>query len=115
VTVGGAFNSVIAEMSLRCVDGFRNGGDRQAFARSDEGQPGSAMEGWSYRDQWWVTHNDHGAFTALGIYGQWCYVDPVARMVIAKHSSFTVARGRPLDNDTIYAFDAMGKALARQD
>ena len=93
------------------VEGFRSGGDRAAFKRSSEGKPGSSMEGWSYRDQWWVTHNDHGAFTAIGIYGQWCYVDPAARMVIAKHSSFTSARGRPLDNDTIYAFAAMARHL----
>lgn len=93
------------------VENFRNGGDRTAFSRSEEGKKGEPMEGWSYRDQWWVTHNDHGAFTAIGIYGQWCYVDPAAKMVIAKHSSFTAARGRPLDNDTIYAFDAMGKHL----
>ncbi len=91
--------------------GFRAGADKQAFSRSDEGQKGEPMEGWSYRDQWWVTHNENGAFTAIGIYGQWCYIDPAARMVIAKHSSFTAARGRPLDSDTVYALQAMGDHL----
>lgn len=65
------------------VEDIRNGSSREAFAKSDEGKPGEAMEGWSYRNQWWVSHNEHGAYTALGIYGQWIYVDPKAQMVIA--------------------------------
>ena len=93
------------------VEGFRAGANIWAFGRSDEGQNGEPMEGWSYRDQWWVSHNNHGAFTALGIYGQWCYIDPAAQLVIAKHSSFTAARGRPLDNDTFYAFEALAKHI----
>lgn len=93
------------------VEGFRNGGDKKAFALSAEGKKGEPMEGWSYHDQWWVTHNKNGAFTAIGIYGQWCYIDPAAQMVIAKFSSFPSARGRPLDYDTIYAFEAMAEYL----
>lgn len=106
---GMAFGQQVVPATV--IEGFRRGASKEAFARSDEGKQGEPMEGWSYRDQWWVTHNENGAFTAIGIYGQWCYVDPAARMVIAKHSSYTAARGTPLDNDTVYALEAMGKHL----
>ena len=93
------------------VEGFRNGGDKSAFAHSSEGQPGAVMEGWSYRDQWWVTHNKNRAFTALGIYGQWIYVDPAAEMVIVKQSSYPSARGEIIDDDVTLALQAMGTYL----
>ena len=37
------------------------------------------LPGWSYHNQWWVSHNEHGAFMARGVHGQACYVDPKAR------------------------------------
>ena len=36
---------------------------------------------------WWVSHNDHGAYTARGIHGQAIYVDPAAEMVIVRFAS----------------------------
>ena len=42
---------------------------------------------WGYGYQWWVP-NDSGAYCAIGIYGQFIYVDPKARVVIAKTSAF---------------------------
>ena len=40
---------------------------------------------------WWVSHNEHGAYAAKGIYGQTIYIDPTAEMVIARFGSFRVA------------------------
>jgi CubicO group peptidase (beta-lactamase class C family) len=45
---------------------------------------GSSM---SYHNQWWITHNEHGAFEVLGSYGQYLYIDPKANMVIVQFSS----------------------------
>jgi len=53
-------------------------------------QPGpraSALLPWGYGYQWWVPDNS-GAYSAIGIYGQFIYVDPAARVVIAKTSAF---------------------------
>ncbi|MEI9990333.1 MAG: serine hydrolase [Rhizomicrobium sp.] len=47
----------------------------------------SAALPWGYGYQWWVP-DDGGAYTAIGIYGQFIYVDPAARVVIAKTSAF---------------------------
>ena len=40
-----------------------------------------------YGYQWWVP-DDSGVFIAIGIYNQFVYVDPAARVVIAKSSAF---------------------------
>lgn len=46
-------------------------------------EPGGEM-GYGY--QWWIPGGSQGEFTALGVYGQFIYVDPARRVVIAKNS-----------------------------
>ncbi len=41
----------------------------------------------SYHNQWWIPHNEHGAFEVLGSYGQRLYIDPKTNMVIVHFSS----------------------------
>ena len=48
---------------------------------------------------WWVSHNEHGAFTARGIHGQAIYVDPAAEMVIARFASHPLGANANLDPD----------------
>jgi len=47
----------------------------------------SALFPWGYGYQWWVP-DQSGAYTALGIYNQFVWVDPPTRTVIAKTSAF---------------------------
>ncbi len=89
------------------VDDIRNGGDKAAFAKADY----PLLKGWSYRDMWWVTHNDHGAFMARGVHGQRIYVDPKAQMVIARFASHPVASNSANDPVTLPAFEALGRHL----
>ena len=49
-----------------------------------------------YRNQWYQVGNASGAFFAIGIHGQWLYVDPIRETVIAKFSS----QPQPTDDDT---------------
>jgi CubicO group peptidase (beta-lactamase class C family) len=60
-----------------------------------------------------MTGNDHGAFCAIGIHGQWLYIDPAARMVIAKLSSQALPGDDAIDLLLLQAFEAIGNALAR--
>lgn len=46
--------------------------------------PGASI---SYHNQWWIPHNEQGAFEVLGSYGQTLYIDPKANMVIVHFSS----------------------------
>ncbi|MDP3767640.1 MAG: serine hydrolase [Dehalococcoidia bacterium] len=87
------------------------GGARQAdFAKAGY----VTLPGWSYRNQWWVSHNRFGAYTARGIHGQVCYVAPAAEMVIARFASHpTAANGNgPLDRVSLPAYEAIGAHLS---
>lgn len=59
------------------VEDIQRGADQAAFARGPAASP--ANQGHSYHHQWWVTHNDHGAYYALGYGGQHLYIDPAAQ------------------------------------
>ncbi len=67
---------------------------------------------WSYRNQWWVSHNDHGAYMARGIHGQAIYIDPKAEMVIARFASHPVAGNVAIDPTSIPAYEALGRYFA---
>ena len=91
--------SVVAEI--------RRGGDREKFKAGGY----ATLQGWSYHDQWWHSHDDHGAFMARGVHGQSLYIDPKAEMVIARFGSAPWASGVFLDPTTIPAFHAMAEHL----
>lgn len=42
---------------------------------------------WGYGYQWWLPVNDHGAYTAIGVYNQFVFVDPVTNTTIVKLSA----------------------------
>ena len=91
------------------VEDIRRGGDPAKFAIAGY----ATLPGWSYRDQWWVSHNEHGAYMARGIHGQAVYVDPVAGMVIARFGSHPLASNVHFDATTLPAFHALAKHLMR--
>ena len=53
------------------VDDIRRGGDKALFAKAGY----ALLPGWSYRNMWWVSHNEHGAYSARGIHGQTIVLD----------------------------------------
>lgn len=88
------------------VAAIREGGDQQIYRA---GGAADSRPGYSYRHQWWVRHNDHGAYAALGVFGQRLYVDPAAELVIVKMSSRPLGKDAAMDRD----FDASMHAIAR--
>jgi CubicO group peptidase (beta-lactamase class C family) len=89
------------------VDDIRRGANREDFAKAGF----KTLPGWSYRDMWWVSHDDHGVFAARGIHGQAIYIDPKAEMVIARFASFPLAANTYLDPTTLPAFRALAEHL----
>jgi CubicO group peptidase (beta-lactamase class C family) len=91
------------------IEDILNNGDQRAWLA----QPTAAkfLPNGRYRSQWYVIGNVSGAHCAVGIHGQWIYIDPAAEMVIAKLSSQPL----PLDEGTDYlllaAFDAIAQSL----
>jgi len=89
------------------VDDIRKGGDSKRFAKAGY----RLLKGWSYRNMWWNTHNEHGAFTARGVHGQTIYIDPEAEMVIARFASHPVAGNAAIDPTSLPAYHALAKHL----
>ena len=89
------------------IDDIRRGGDHRLFAEAGY----KTLPGWSYRSMWWISHNEHGSFTARGIHGQAIYVDPTAEMVIARFASHPLAANVNLDPTSLPAYDAVARHL----
>jgi CubicO group peptidase (beta-lactamase class C family) len=89
------------------VDDTRRGGDAARFALAGY----ATLPGWSYRNMWWISHNEHGAYTARGIHGQAIYIDPKAEMVIARFASHPLAANVNLDPMSLPAYHAVAKHL----
>jgi CubicO group peptidase (beta-lactamase class C family) len=93
------------------VDEIRRGGDKARFAKAGY----KTLPGWSYHDQWWVSHNEDGAYSARGVHGQVIYIDPKAEMVIARFSSFPVAANAYIDPTSLPAYQAVADHLMKVD
>ncbi|WP_430812746.1 MULTISPECIES: serine hydrolase domain-containing protein [unclassified Carboxylicivirga] len=89
------------------IEDIMNGGNKDAFNKSVY----SSLKGWSYRNMWWHTHNEHGAFAARGVHGQTIYIDPKAEMVIVRFASHPEAKNSKIDPTSLPAFHAVAKYL----
>ncbi len=92
------------------VEKISAGGDRSKFG---DGFP--TFGAGSYTSQWWVLHNDHGAYAARGVHGQTIYVDPTADMVLVRLASFPQAQNGFIDPTSLPAYQAVAEFLMSQD
>lgn len=83
-------------------------GDHEAWMAS---QPTILPNG-RYRSQWYQTGEADGVFFALGIHGQWLYVDPSTQTVIVKLSSQPYPLDDELKQDNLAFFRAISRAKA---
>ena len=83
------------------------GGKQSDFAKAGY----KLLTGWSYKSQWWVTHNNHRAFNARGIHGQTIYIDPKAQMVIVRFASYPKAANANFDDISLPAYQAIAERL----
>ena len=64
-----------------------------------------------YRSKWYQTGHASGAFCAIGIHGQWLWIDPRREVVIAKLS----VQNEPVDDDIdmllVQAFKSIAEAV----
>ncbi len=90
------------------VQDIRGGGDSEPWRK---GEFYHMLPTGRYRSQWYQTGKASGAFCAIGIHGQWLWIDPQREVVIAKVS----AQQEPVDDDTdltlIRAFEAIAEAV----
>jgi CubicO group peptidase (beta-lactamase class C family) len=105
--LGGQWNGkqIVPEAAIADIV---KGGGKSKFAKNGA-YP--TLPGWSYRNQWWVSHNEHGAYSARGVHGQAIYIDPKAEMVIARFASHPLAGNVKLDPTSLPAYHALAKHL----
>lgn len=70
--------------------------------------------GYAYHDQWWTFNNSHKAVSAVGIHGQFIYLDPIAGVVIVKQSSDPEADSTSNSDYGPQIMDAIASYLTKQ-
>ncbi len=90
------------------IDLLVAGGSTDAFVAGPEAIGYMGGGDWSYRAQWWVRHTPgREAFTAIGIHGQWIYIDRDRGVAVVRQSSQPVSADMAVDEFTVNAFDAI--------
>ena len=95
-------------VSPAVIKKLSNGGKVDAFSNGPESKGVMGNKDWSYRAQWWVRHTKgKEAFTAIGIHGQWIYLDVKRKIAIVKQSSQPVSSENYYDEYNVNAFDVI--------
>ena len=94
-------------VSHTIIETLEQGGSLEAFARGPE-STGAFASDWSYRAQWWIRHTPgREAISAIGVHGQWIYIDRRRGVAIIKQSSQPVSSDPVADQFILTAFDAI--------
>lgn len=66
-----------------------------------------------YGYQWWIPEGKEGEFLAIGVYGQFIYVNPLRRLVIAKTSAYVDYNvdGIRMEHEALAAFRAISRTV----
>jgi len=97
------------------VDKIAKGGSIKAFDNGPDSDDVVHKKGeWSYRAQWWVKHTKGmEAFMAIGVHGQWIYIDRNHDIAIIKQSSMPPSKDTYLDGYNLDGFYGIVKYLAK--
>lgn len=98
------------------VDTIAKGGSIAAFDAGPESDDIVHKKGeWSYRGQWWVKHTPGmEAFMAIGVHGQWIYIDRNHDIAIVKLGSMPVSKDTYLDSYNLEGFYGIVRHLIKQ-
>lgn len=94
------------------ADGAASGRPDAAYLMPGREDPAAGIP-FGYGYQWWIPGKPQGDFAAIGIYGQFIYVNPARKVVIAKTSAYADYNnsGGAMEYETIDAFQAIANAL----
>lgn len=104
---GGRFNGeqIIA---ASWIEDTMNQGSRKAWQK---GSFSHLLPEGRYRNQWYQIGNPNGAICAMGIHGQWIYIDPVTEVVMVKLSSQPDPVDDDIDEMLLRFYDEVANAL----
>ncbi len=101
-------------VSPEVIQKLAKGGNVDAFSNGPISSGPMKNKDWSYRAQWWVRHTPgKEAFSAIGINGQWIYIDIKRDVVIIKQSSQPVSSSEFFDGFNFNAFDIIIEHLTK--
>ena len=100
----------------KTIKELANGGDIQAFDNGPDSDGVIYPKGeWSYRAQWWIKHTPGmEAVVAIGIHGQWIYLDVNRKIAIIKQSSQPVSKDEVLNGMDLNTFYAIASYLSKK-
>ncbi len=87
------------------VDDILANGDAGAWARGDMAQ---FIPGGKYRSKWYIVDEKRGSFCAVGIHGQWIFIDRKADTVVVKVSSQPLPVDEGMDRHILAGLCAIG-------
>lgn len=99
-------------MPEEAIESILEGGDRRLFAQSAQA---ATRSGWSYRSNWWVTHNKSQGVTAIGVFGQRFYLEPTTNFAVIKLGSQPSASNALVDRLHEVAFEALSNLVRNKD
>ncbi|MBK8158130.1 MAG: serine hydrolase [Rhodospirillaceae bacterium] len=88
------------------VDDILTNGDKGAWAR---GSMATFIKDGKYRSKWYIVDESRGAFCAVGIHGQWIYIDRRSETVIVKVSSQPLPVDDGMDRHILAGLAAIAK------
>ena len=91
------------------VEDIRNNGNSDAWQK---GEFADLFPKGRYRSKWYQTGLASGAFCAIGIHGQWLWIDPQNEVVIAKVSTQPEPVNDEIDMLLINTFEEIAEAVA---
>ena len=90
------------------MDDIIENGDTSAWQR---GGMSVFIENGRYRSNWYILDKQRGSFCAIGIHGQWLYIDRRSEVVIVKLSCQPKPEDDETDRHVLAAFDAISTQL----
>lgn len=92
------------------IDDIHFNGDTQAFA---DGDLAHVFPGGRYRSNWYTVDPARADLAAVGIHGQWIFIDPTTDTVIVKVASQPTPMDVPIDQRWLAAFRAIAERLSK--
>ena len=86
-----------------------DGGSREAW---QHGESAKEFPDGQYRNKWYQTGDAHRTLLAIGIHGQWIYIDPVREVTVVKLSSQEMPLRVDLDAINLQAFANLTAAVS---
>jgi CubicO group peptidase (beta-lactamase class C family) len=93
----------------RWIDDILREGDPAAWSR---GEMVKLFPEGRYRSKWYIPEPSSNVLCAIGIHGQWIYVDFVSGMVAVKQSSQPIPADDAMDRQTLALFRAIAREIS---